>query len=577
VTFSTDPEDFFYMDVNVPCQGACPALTNIPAYIRSVFEAKYSGSYEINRLANILPGVLGRICSRPCEDKCRHGEPELGSPVNICHIKRAAADFRGASKGLLGSPLVPFGKKVAVIGAGPAGLSAAHDLASIGVAVTLFDAFDEPGGMLRYGIPEFRLPRSVLKAEIDSILDLGVVLKTGIKVGMDMALEGLLDDYDAVLLAAGCYRSRTLNVPGETLPGVYPGLRFMKDVCIDQAPGLGKRVLVVGAGFTAFDCARSALRLGAEDVTICLRRTEEDLRVTRDEIFETKQEGVKINGLMLSRRIMGTDKVEGIEFVRTRPTDLRPDGKREIVPIHGSEFILSADSVIVATGQTQEPIPSPGETNAEGVLRADKETYRVSVPGLYVAGDYLTGPSTVIEAISTGRSAAERIVRDLTGKRFREAVVRMEDTRTTDRDRTWDFLPRQQMPTVMPPEKRWITKNLEVETGYLEAQAKTESNRCYLCYLHYEIDLDRCIYCRYCIDVAPRDCIKLVTEVKTNEAGAITGLVETSKWNEVFAIIIDNSRCIRCGECMRVCPVDCISVTRVELTERIAPDTGQPA
>ena len=192
VSYSTEPEDFFYMDVNVPCQGACPAETNIPAYIRGLFEGNYDHSYEINRMANILPGVLGRICSRPCEAKCRHGEPELGKPVNICHIKRAASDYR---KGVSVPPPPLFAdlhKSVAIIGSGPAGLAAAHDLSTMGVSVTIYEALSEPGGMLRYGIPEFRLPRPLLDQEINWILEKGVRLVTGARIGVHTSLEELL-------------------------------------------------------------------------------------------------------------------------------------------------------------------------------------------------------------------------------------------------------------------------------------------------------------------------------------------------------------------------------------------------
>jgi glutamate synthase (NADPH/NADH) small chain len=570
VIYSTEPEDFYYMGVNVPCQAACPASTNIPAYIRALYEEHYGRSYEINYLANILPGVLGRICSRPCEDKCRHGETELGHPVNICHIKRAAAELKqGVSRAAEG-PFASLGIKVAIVGSGPAGLAAAHDLSTIGFSVTLFEALDKAGGMLRYGIPEFRLPRDVLDEEIERILATGVVLRAGARVGEDVGVEELLRNFDAVLLAAGCYKSLALRVPGESLTGVYPGLEFMMNVCSERPPVIGDRVLVIGAGFTAFDCARSALRLGAGDVSICLRRTEEDLVVTKDEVLETKKEGIKIQSLILSRRIVGSGRLEGVEFVRTRPGDVGPDGKRAIAPIEGSEFMVPADSVIVATGQKPEPIEAGAQRDEQGLLVADKRSFLTSRKGLYVAGDYLTGPSTVIESVGMGRRAAEKIARDLTGKAFREKVVRMEETEITDRNRTWDYLPRQEMPTVQPLKERFKGMNREVETGFTPEQAKEESKRCYLCYLHYEIDMSRCIYCRYCIDVAPRDCIKLVKEIQTNDVGAVTGFVETTRWREVNAVVIDNSRCIRCGECMRVCPVNCISVTRVELTERWA-------
>lgn len=568
VIYSTDAADFDYMKINVPCQSACPALTNVPAYIRSIFEKRYGHSYELNRMVNLFPGTLGRICSRPCEKKCRHGEPELGRPVNICHLKRAASDYKEMGRPFLAPMLSSHAKSICIIGSGPAGLAAAHDLNVIGFDVTILEAMDEPGGMLRYGIPEFRLPHSVIDQEISSILRLGVTLKTAVRVGVDISFEAIMADHDATLIASGCYVSTRLKTPGENLGGVYSGLEFVMDVASNKAPQIGKKVVVIGAGFTAFDCARSALRLGADDVAIFVRGLEEELRVTEDEIHDAKKEGVKIKALSLTSRIIGNDKVQGVEFLRAGTGEIGPDGRRKVFPIAGSDFVVEADSVIVAVGQRAEPSFAPGRKDERGVLIGDRQTFRTSTSGLYLAGDFLTGPSTVIESIVSGRKAAERIAQDLTGKKFREWVVRMEEAAITDRQRSWDFLPHQKMPSLIPVSERFRNVKKEVELGFSEESAVEESKRCYLCYLHYEIDVSKCIFCRYCIDNAPRDCIKLVDEIKLNDNGAIESFVETTDWQKVSAVVIDNSRCIRCGECVRVCPVDCISVTKVELVER---------
>ncbi len=558
-------EDRAYIRTNIPCQAACPVLTNVPSYIKAIYDGDFATSYEINRTYNLFPGVLGRICSRPCEKKCRHGEHDLGDPVNICHLKRAASDFSPQKNRLQRPRISPSGKKVCIVGAGPAGLTAAHDLALSGVEVTVLEAMEEPGGMLRYGIPQFRLPRHVLREEIDAILDLGIDLQSGVRIGKDKSLSDLEEEFDALLIAIGCYDPLRLGIPGEDLPGVYAGLEFMMDVCSGRSPGVGGKVLVIGAGFTAFDCARTALRLGAREVSICLRRTEEDLTVTSEEIIETKKEGIAIQSLMLAREIKGQGRVQAVTFVKTRPTTLRRDGKQEIEPIKGSEFDVEADTVIVATGQRREPLPAGSIASDSTRLVPAIEQFKTPVRGIYATGDYVTGPSTVIEAIASGRKAASVILQDLGIPPQCNPSLRLTEAKSTHRKRNWDFIPREPIPTVKPLEERLSSPAMEVEKGLHQEAAVTESKRCYLCYLYYEIDITRCIYCRYCIDVAPRDCIKMVKEARMSKDGMLLELVETSSWNQVAGIVIDNHRCIRCGECMRVCPVNCISVSRVEL------------
>ena len=347
VIYSTDARDFGQVFKSIPCQDACPAKTNIPGYIRCINEKRYGRAYELNRSANILPGVLGRICSRPCESACRHGEPDNGQSVGICHLKRSCADLKPASHRIVEGLYTPTDKRVAVIGSGPAGLAAAHDLAILGHKVVMFESMEYPGGMLMYGSPEFRLPRDLLMLEIKNILRLGIELKTGRAVGLDVTFDQLKKDYDAVVVATGCVVSRKLEIQGEDLENVYKGLDFMKAVNKGEKPFVGDKVLVIGAGFTAVDCARSAVRLGASDVSINIRKTTEFMRIDETEKHEARFEGIKTYSLVQPLKILGDgNKVSGIEFWRTRMEKIDAPPYRRSVPIENSQFIVPADSVI---------------------------------------------------------------------------------------------------------------------------------------------------------------------------------------------------------------------------------------
>ena len=577
---SNDVRDIGWVKQNVPCQTACPAGTNVPAYIRAIIEEEYGRSYEINREANVLPSVLGRICSRPCETACRHGWPGNGEPVAICHLKRAAGDLKHAGHRITEKLFAPTGKRVAIIGAGPAGVAAAHDLSMLGHDVVIFERETRAGGMLYYGIPEFRLPRDILDTELHNALRLGVQLRTGAGVGNgpnETRISKLLSEFDAVLMATGCMAPQTLPMRGEwkdrepalATPDVEYGLDFLMQLHRGETKKVGRRVAVVGAGFTSLDCARVSLRLGAEDVTIHIRTAEEYIPVTKEEIFEAKREGIRIKGLRTPVGLILNDKgrLAGVEFIQNRLGGWREGGRRQAIPIEDSEFVEPCDTLIIAIGQktVHDFLDVKVELDRWGNMRIG-DNGMTSHAGLFAAGDYVSGPTTVVEAVGHGRRIAHRIDSWLMGRERRRQAVRFEPVAEPLRERAFDFIPRQHMPTAALNERSHDLV-LEVETGLDKPTAFEEAKRCYLCNLRYEIDVDRCIYCRACIEVAPRNCIKLVSGVEIKVDGTYGRLYESKDWNQVAAIWIDNNECIRCGACFMVCPVKCISISRCELVD----------
>lgn len=579
VAYSEDPRDIGWVATNIPCQNACPAGTNVPAYIRAISENRPGEAYEINRQANVLPGVLGRICSRPCEKACRHGWPGNGEPVAICNLKRSAADMKHAGHRITEKLFSPTGKRVAIVGAGPAGIAAAHDLSVLGHDVTLFERENHPGGMLRYGIPAFRLPRDILEIELHNALRLGVELRLGEGVGKNTSypVARLLRDFDAVLLSAGCMAPLPLPLngdwqgrdPADVCPDVEHGLPFLMALHRDEKKTVRKRVAVVGAGFSALDCARVAVRLGAQEVIIHIRTAEEYIPVTKEEIFEAKREGIRIRGLRTPVGIeMDADgRLTGVRFVQNRLGAWREGGRRQAIPIAGSEFVEPCDTLLIAIGQktVNDFLDVPVELDRWNNVRIG-DNGMTSVRGLFAAGDYVTGPTTVIEAIGHGRKNAARVDAWLMGQERRRKAVRIAPVAGPLRERAFDFIARQEMPTA-PPNERMRSRTQEVDLGLPAEPCQEEAKRCYLCNLKFQIDVDRCIYCRACIEVAPRACIKLVEGVDIEADGSCGKLREAKEWNKVGAIWIDNNECIRCGACFKVCPVKCISITRNEFAE----------
>lgn len=556
---SDHPDDFEFVRLNVPCQWACPVLTDVPDYIFAIAGGDRDKSYLINRATNLIPGVLGHVCSRPCEAACRHGEPDLGEPVAICHLKRVAADFRNQDHQWPDRLFPDSGCTVGVVGGGPAGLAAAQLLAALGHGVTVYEAMPRLGGMLMYGIPVFRLPRELVEAEIGRLLDSGIIVKTGVHVGHDITVPELLARHQAVVLATGTSLARGLAIPSGDLPGVHSGLDFMMNVNDGRPPAVGRRVVTIGGGFTAHDCARSVLRLGAAESYLCVRTTEEDLWVTREEILETKREGVRYLNLVSSMQIAGSDRVEGVVFARNRLGPVGKYGQRMPVAIEGSEFVFAADMVIAATGQYADTTLAAAAFGA--APRFDPRHGTCEVPGLFAAGDFCTGAATVIEAMGHARRVAQAVDEYLTGARRLRRVVRVRPSADTPRPRAWDFIPRADMPMLAVPQ-RLAAFGAVVKTGFPAPVGERESHRCYLCHMKYEIRLADCIACGLCAAVCPRDCIGPAAA-----AGPGMPPVWTERWDEAAAVVIDSVRCIRCGLCLRVCPTRCIEVERVEIAD----------
>lgn len=585
------PKDFAWLSANIPCQAACPANTDIPGYLQKIYAGDYAGAYAINLRDNVLPGVLGRVCARPCEGACRHGWDGLGDSVAICHSKRAAADRREQGPVLLPNWFGPSNKSVAVVGGGPAGLAVARELARLGHRVTIFEKHHQAGGMLNQGIPEFRLPRSVIDQEVEQIRLQGVEIRTGVAIGRDLAFEELVSQHDSVVLAAGTLRPNWLDLPGKQLSGIRHGLDFLLAVNDGQPPELGDHVIVIGGGFTAMDCARTAARLGSlpvelstgagqigrtpllsargESVKVLYRRSQNEMLVTPGELDELGHEGIPMEFMVAPVAFIGDDQghVRAMRFVRTELGEPDASGRRRPLAVAGSEFELPATAVLLATGQFPSPAflgASHGSELADddGWLRSGKST-RTRVAKVFAAGDFATGASSIIDAIGHAKQCARDVDCFLMGHDRLRDVVEITDATATGRIREMDAEPRVHLP-VLPVVERTLSS--EVERGYSSEMAQDEAQRCYLCHYKFEIDPAACIFCDWCVKVKPRpDCIVKVSQLLYDEEERITGYSRANSTEETQLIWINQADCIRCGACIEACPVDAISLQKVSL------------
>ncbi|MEX2607399.1 MAG: FAD-dependent oxidoreductase [Kiritimatiellia bacterium] len=539
----THAKDFDWMDKNVPCRTACPAGTDIPGYLEAIFKGNPEEAYRINLRDNVFPAVLGRTCTRPCEPACRHGRDGLGDPVAICFAKRSADDFSARKNPVVLDKLFPdSGKRVAVIGGGASGLTVARELALWGHRVSVYEQHSEPGGLMLQGIPEFRLPRDTVRREVEQILALGIEIHCNRPIDADK-LAALQPDFDAVVLAAGTHEPRWPDCPGTDLPQVQHGLEFLKAVNDGARPDLGQHVLVIGGGFTAVDCARMARRLGSESVKMVYRRSKQEMYIGHHELYQFGIEGVEAEFLAAPMEFSADDagNLRAVRFIKTR-LEQTADGRARPEPVPGSEFELPADSVLLGTGQ-------------------QSSDWWKKTDGLFVAGDAQTGPGSLIDAIGHGKKIAREVDHALMGRNRFEEVVNVEDAATTGRIREMDALPRLKMPEIAS-DSRGVTD--EVETGLSEADSKTEASRCYLCHYKFEIDNELCIYCDRCLKVTPVEgCIVKVSDLIYDPQDRITGYIASTGPRNYNRLHLDQDACIRCGACVEVCPVECITLQKV--------------
>ena len=534
-----------YGDCKAPCTLTCPSSIDVQGYVGLIANHRYREALELIKRDNPLPAIIGRVCPRPCEDACRRSL--VDDPVGIDWLKRCVSDLDLASN----APFLPecaadVGKSAAVVGAGPAGLSVAYYLRQRGVNVTIYESQDLAGGMLRYGIPDYRLPQEVLDSEINQILELGVELRTGVRVGEDMELSQLRAAHDAVVLAVGAWESRALRVGGEDAQGVLSGIELLEEVASGSRPTVGPRVAVIGGGNTAIDAARTSLRLGAREVSVYYRRTREEMPAWYREIDEAIEEGVAIEYLTAPAEVLADDgRVTGLKLIRMELGEPDASGRRRPVAVDGSEFDVGADTVIAAIGQfaSEKSYSSvPDLVDERGYIRCDTATGTTAVPGVFAAGDLATGPDVAIRAIAGGKHAAASVARWLgleTGTvGDGEFLSRKEELREVDASEYDDVerLARQHM-SVRPVEE--CVKGFgEIEEGYTPEQAAKEAARCLECGCH---DLHECDLKRY---AGEYDAL----------AVRFLGDVQDHPIDDSHPFITrDPAKCILCGRCIRIC------------------------
>jgi len=633
-TYPVELPDVNYFARQVLCREGCPVRTDAGGYVQAISEGRYEDAYIIAREPNPFASICGRVCAAPCEAKCRRGA--LDASVSIRALKRFVCERFGVESedfdlGKVYPGLrdprrerIGGGRRVAVLGAGPAGLSCAHELALSGFSPTVFEAQNVPGGMLVLGVPEYRLPREIIRAEIEAIVSMGVNIVLNTRLGRDFTLAELKNQgFEAVFLGIGAHKSRELAIEGVQYDGVLRAIDFLLNINLGYRVSLGKKVVVIGGGNVAFDVARSvireteklaemtetelraalrqaasaldeltakgieapdqirlaldvareAIRKGVPEVHMYCLESLEEIPAAREEIEEAEKEGIRLHTRYGPKRILGRDgKVSGIELIKASQVF---DENRRFNPqfIEGSEEIMDCDTVVLAVGQSADLSWIRPEDNltvtARGSLQTDPVTMATSRPDVFAGGDVAFGPRIIITAVAEGKRAAKSITKFLTGQapaEPKQARVTVYDTGRYKMKPDYEKLVRKSPPTLGLDRRIGIA---EVEESYGESMAGVQADRCLKCHVGPVFNGDECILCGGCADVCPEYCLRLVDTANLRgnadlQSAFIARYGRVPGPGEEGAIIKDETRCIRCGLCAVRCPTGAITMERVE-------------
>src|SRR6195952_1749383 len=562
--------DYFHKVVD--CQWACPAHTPVPEYIRLIAEGRYSDAYMINWRSNVFPGILGRTCDRPCEPACRRGRVEE-TPVAICRLKRVAADFKDDVRDRMPRLTARNGKRIAIVGGGPASLTVARDLAPLGYHCTVFDSDPKAGGMMRTQIPKFRLPDSVIDEETDYILNLGIDFKGGQRI--DSLKKLLTENYDAIFVGSGAPRGRELEMPGrkEAAKHIHIGIDWLASVSFGHTEKIGKRVIVLGGGNTAMDCCRTARRLGGEDVKVIVRSGFEEMKASPWEKEDALHEDIPILNFMVPvafKHVAG--KLIGVTFQKVK-AEYDAKGRRNLVPTGEPDQIIPCDDVLVAVGQ-ENSFPwierdAGIEFDKWDMPRVDPKTMASTNPNVFFGGDSAFGPKNIIWAVAHGHEAAISIDKLCNGEDIADRPAPMVNLQSQKMGiHEWSYdnaISNDQRYKVPLKDQKIALKNIkvEVELGFDPKLAFAEAERCLNCDAQTVFSEKLCIECDACVDICPMDCITFTQDGEEPELRARLNAPADNLTQDIYVstglktgriMAKDEDVCLHCGLCAERCP-----------------------